>query len=223
MGWLFLAWDCKRPDHCGCEPLRYQKPPRRHVGPLPQQAAKPSCVRHYKLHGPNPCKLRAPNPSLTLPHTPTHLTNRPPQVYLPLLLVVHVALTYSRMWDRLPASCGGGKYRFERWGRAAVSSAARAGRGFGVPAWVCAHGRAKGCARPGQNPRGQTVKPPRSDDAEDQHTERGRALLRKEAEAAAGGLPIGAVLHAPGTQDEFPGLGPKKSGFRPGGFCVAQL
>jgi hypothetical protein len=33
-------------------------------------------------------------------------------VYLPLLLVVHCALTYLRLWDRLLASCASSKYRF---------------------------------------------------------------------------------------------------------------
>jgi hypothetical protein len=50
-----------------------------------------------------------------------------------------------------------------------------------------------------------------SDDAEDETTERGRALLRREAQAAASGMRIGEVLHSDSVGDEFPGLGPKKS------------
>jgi hypothetical protein len=34
-------------------------------------------------------------------------------VYLPLLLVVHCALIYFNLWDRLVESCVGAKYAFE--------------------------------------------------------------------------------------------------------------
>jgi hypothetical protein len=61
---------------------------------------------------------------------------------------------------------------------------------------------------------------PSSDDVDDQHTERGRALLRKEMEAAANGLRIGDVLHSDVIDLEFPGLGPKKSE-RPRGCTMA--
>lgn len=37
------------------------------------------------------------------------------QVYLPLLLVAHCGLIYFGLWDRLLASCGSSKYRFDRW------------------------------------------------------------------------------------------------------------
>jgi hypothetical protein len=40
------------------------------------------------------------------------------QVYLPVLLVVHCALIYLRLWDRITASCVNSKYRFNRCGRA---------------------------------------------------------------------------------------------------------
>lgn len=50
----------------------------------------------------------------------------------------------------------------------------------------------------------------RSDDVDDQHTERGRGLLRKEAEAAASGAAVGDVLHSGVIDLEFPGLGPKR-------------
>ncbi|KAI8462677.1 MAG: LMBR1-like membrane protein-domain-containing protein [Monoraphidium minutum] len=83
-------------------------------------------------------------------------------VYLPLLLVVHCAVTYLRLWDRLTAKCVSSKYRFT------------------------------------------------SDDADDQYTERGRGLLRKEAEGAANGLAVGDILHSDVIDLEFPGLGPKK-------------
>lgn len=46
---------------------------------------------------------------------------------------------------------------------------------------------------------------------DDQFTEQGRGLLRKELEAAANGLRIGGVLHSSAIEMEFPGLGPAKS------------
>ncbi|GBF88476.1 hypothetical protein Rsub_01189 [Raphidocelis subcapitata] len=49
-----------------------------------------------------------------------------------------------------------------------------------------------------------------SDDLDDQHTERGRALIRKEMEAAANGVGVGEVLHSDVIDLEFPGLGPKR-------------
>jgi hypothetical protein len=53
---------------------------------------------------------------------------------------------------------------------------------------------------------------------DDQYTERGRALIRKEAEAAANGLRVGDILHSSVIDLEFPGLGPKSE--RGGGAGV---
>jgi len=49
---------------------------------------------------------------------------------------------------------------------------------------------------------------------DDQHTENGRKLIRREAEAVAAGLRVGEVLHSPDIEASMPGLGPvKKSEF----------
>jgi hypothetical protein len=50
---------------------------------------------------------------------------------------------------------------------------------------------------------------PTSDDVDDQYTERGRGLLKKEMEAAANGLRIGDILHSSVIDLEFPGLAKK--------------
>jgi hypothetical protein len=56
-----------------------------------------------------------------------------------------------------------------------------------------------------------------SDDVDDQYTEKGRQLIRKEGEALAAGMRIGEVLAAGDL--ELPGVPPRK---KPGGLLVAE-
>jgi hypothetical protein len=62
-------------------------------------------------------------------------------VYLPLLLVVHCTLTYLRLWDRLMGSCVSAKYRFTRWGSAALLN-------YAPPAAATGQSRCKKLRRP---------------------------------------------------------------------------
>lgn len=71
-----------------------------------------------------------------------------------------------------------------------------------------AYRHAHSCARTTQTT--PPARPCASDDVDDQYTERGRGLLRKEAEAAASGMRIGDILHSNVIDLEFPGLGPKR-------------
>eukprot|EP00878_Enallax_costatus_P015761 GHUV01016516.1.p1 GENE.GHUV01016516.1~~GHUV01016516.1.p1 ORF type:complete len:615 (+),score=178.39 GHUV01016516.1:1103-2947(+) len=82
--------------------------------------------------------------------------------YLPLLLVVHCALIYFNMWERLAGACVGNKFKFS------------------------------------------------NDDVDDQYTEKGRILIRKEGEALANGMRIGEILAADDLELQLPGIKPKK-------------
>lgn len=55
---------------------------------------------------------------------------------------------------------------------------------------------------------------------DDQYTERGRQLLRREAEAAANGLRIGDILHSDALDIELPGLAKRKGEGAGGGWVV---
>lgn len=49
-----------------------------------------------------------------------------------------------------------------------------------------------------------------SDDVDDQYTEKGRILIRKEGEALANGMKIGEILAADDLELQLPGIKPKK-------------
>jgi hypothetical protein len=49
-----------------------------------------------------------------------------------------------------------------------------------------------------------------SDDVDDQYTERGRVLIRREAEARANGVRIGDILHSDLLDVELPGLAKRR-------------
>lgn len=57
-----------------------------------------------------------------------------------------------------------------------------------------------------------------SDDVDDQYTEKGRQLIRKEGEALAAGMRIGEVLAAGDL--ELPGVPPRK---KPGGLLLLRV
>ena len=49
-----------------------------------------------------------------------------------------------------------------------------------------------------------------SDDVDDQYTERGRVLIKREAEARANGVRIGDILHSDILDVELPGLAKRR-------------
>lgn len=49
-----------------------------------------------------------------------------------------------------------------------------------------------------------------SDDVDDEYTEKGRMLIRKEQEARANGIRVGDILHSEFLDLELPGLKGKK-------------